>query len=68
MEKISTSLLVLLGVQQVVHLLSLMREDPILDTSGLEYHLLMSAIHLSLYLKVCTYVNAFHHKILYVRT
>ena len=57
MEEISTSLLVLMGVQQVVHLLSL-KVNPILDTSGLEYHLLMSAMHLSLYwqVRMCIYI------------
>ena len=58
MEKISTSLLILMGVQQVVHLLSLIQVDPILVTTGLEHHLVLSAGHLLLYYQVRTYKNS----------
>ena len=58
MEKILTSLIILMGVQQVVHLQSLIQVDPILVTTGLEHHLVLSAGHLSLYYQVCMYKNS----------
>ena len=57
MEKISTSLLVLLGVQQIVHLLSLMQENPILDTSGLEHVPSLNFCNASLTVLTSTYVH-----------
>ena len=59
MERISTSSIVLMGVQRVVCLLSVMQEDPILVTSGLDYLLVLSAESLSPYYQVCTYVATY---------
>ena len=40
--------LFLLKIVSLLHFISSMQTDPILDTTGLDYHLVMSAMYLSL--------------------